>query len=218
MSEILLTLDCSNRWSCLGLTVDGKTAGAESLDLGREQASKLPLAVEGLLRKQGFDINDITLLGVTVGPGYFTGIRIGMAYAAALAFALGVSVVPISSLEVVLRSFPDWQKGVKAPLIAASRDAVFSSVWQDGHQTAEEKERTREELLAVLNGISSSYTLCSVKDKRLFASSTCEGVKFTESPDAAAASLLAWQHRNERIKPDLLRARYLREPGLGRSL
>lgn len=218
MTELLLTLDCSNRWTCLGLVADGQAVGAESLDLGRAQAAELPLAVDGLLRQHGFGVRDITLLGVTVGPGYFTGIRIGMAYAAALAFALGVSVVPLSSLEVVLRSFPGWQDGVKVPLIAASRDAAFSSVWKDGHQAAAEKGRTREELFAALRGISSEFTLCSVKDRRLFAASSCEGVKFTEHPDAAAAALLAWQHRDERIKPDMLRARYLREPGLGRSL
>ena len=154
MTELLLTLDCSNRWTCLGLVADGQAAGAESLDLGRAQAAELPLAVDGLLRQHGFGVRDITLLGVTVGPGYFTGIRIGMAYAAALAFALGVSVVPLSSLEVVLRSFPGWQDGVKVPLIAASRDAAFSSVWKDGHQAAAEKERTREELFAALRGIS----------------------------------------------------------------
>ncbi|MGI6075706.1 MAG: tRNA (adenosine(37)-N6)-threonylcarbamoyltransferase complex dimerization subunit type 1 TsaB [Pyramidobacter sp.] len=218
MSEILLTVDCSNRWSCLGLAVDGEACGAINLDLGREQAARLPLVADDLLRGRGLKIADVTVLAVTTGPGYFTGIRIGMAYVAALAYALGIDVVPVSSLEVVLRSFPDWNSGLKVPLIAASREAAFSSAWLDGQPVLEEKERTREALLDALKPFPSSAELCSVRDKRLFAASSCEGVAFAEHPDGAAAALLAWEKRHLRIKPNMLRARYLREPGLGRSL
>lgn len=218
MSESLLACDCSNRWSCLGLAVDGEVRGALNLDLGRGQAAQLPLMVEKLLSGEGLKLSDLSVLAVTTGPGYFTGIRIGMAYVAALAYALGIEVVPISSLEVVLRSFPDWNSGLKAPLIAASREAVFSSAWLDGRPVLEEKERTREELLDALKPFSSDFRLCSVRDKRLFAASSCEGVIFAEHPGGAAAALSAWEKRHLRIKPNMLRARYLREPGLGRSL
>ena len=104
MSESLLACDCSNRWSCLGLAVDGEVRGALNLDLGRGQAAQLPLMVEKLLSGEGLKLSDLSVLAVTTGPGYFTGIRIGMAYVAALAYALGIEVVPISSLEVVLLS------------------------------------------------------------------------------------------------------------------
>ena len=49
MSDVILSIDCSNRWSCLGLAVDGKIAGERNLDLGRAQAARLPLLVAELL-------------------------------------------------------------------------------------------------------------------------------------------------------------------------
>lgn len=218
MSEVLLAIDCSNRWSCLGLAVDGKIAGERNLDLGREQAARLPLLAAELLAGSGLKAQDVTRVAVTVGPGYFTGVRIGMAYAAGLAFALGIRAVPLSSLEAVLRSCPDWDRGVKAPLIAASREAAFSSAYVDGRLALAEKERTREELLSELRKISRDFEMWSAKDARLFAASVCEDVRFVTNPSGAALAALAWERLDESIKPEGLRARYLREPGLGRSL
>jgi len=218
MSDVLLSIDCSNRWSCLGLAVDGKITGELSLDLGREQAARLPLLASELLNESGLKIQNLTCIAVTVGPGYFTGIRIGMAYAAGLAFALGIEVVPLCSLEAVLRSCPSWSRGVKAPLIAASRERAFSGAYKDGRPVLAEKERSYEELLSELREISCDFEMWSVKDARLFALSSCEDVQYIEKPSGAALAALALERLHTSIKPDGLRARYLREPGLGRSL
>ena len=141
-----------------------------------------------------------------------------MAYAAGLAFALGIEVVPLSSLEAVLRSCPGWDRGVKAPLIAASRELAFSSAYRDGRPVLVEKERAYEELLSELHEISHDFEMWSVKDARLFAASSREGVQHIANPSGAAQAALALERLHTSIKPDELRARYLREPGLGRSL
>ncbi len=216
MSEKIFAIDCSNRWTCLGLMIDGQAAGERNVDLGRRQAAELPVLTEEFLAEKNLTVRDITAVAVTVGPGYFTGIRIGMAYAAGLACALGVNAIPLSSLELTLRSFPNWDRGLKAPLIAASRELAFSSAWLDGRQVLPEKERTREELFAKLIKISPDFDMCAVKDPRLFAGNE-EGVEFITSPGGLAAARMAFQYRASAVAPDALRARYLREPGLGHA-
>ncbi len=196
--------------------IDGQEAGDRNVDLGRRQAAELPVLTEEFLAEKNLTVRDITAVGVTVGPGYFTGIRIGMAYAAALACSLNVNVIPLSSLELTLRSFSDWDKGLKAPLIAASRELAFSSAWLDGRQVLPEKERTRGEVLAELEKISPDFRMCAVKDSRLFAGDE-EGVNFIPCPSGLAAARMAFQYRDAAVAPDALRARYLREPGLGRA-
>ena len=214
---ILLAIDCSNRWTSLGLSLQGRSTGV-ALDLGRKQAAELPGEVEKLLAREGLALEQLTHIGVTVGPGYFTGLRIGMAYAAALAMALRTDIVPLSSLEAVLRSVPNWRTGVKVPLIAASRERVFSSAWRDGALILPEKERSRDELMCELGENADQAELWAVEDPRLFAAGDRDGVHFLESPCGAALAELALETAENSIKPDSLRARYLREPGLGRTL
>ena len=65
MSDVLLSIDCSNRWSCLGLAVDGKIAGERNLDLGRAQAARLPLLAAELLAGCGLNVRNVTCVAAT---------------------------------------------------------------------------------------------------------------------------------------------------------
>lgn len=221
MSNVLLSIDCSNRWTCLGLAVEdasGVSVDERNIDLGRAQAAKLPILAEEMLSVRGVSVHDLTAIAVTVGPGYFTGIRIGIAYAAALAFSLNIKIVPLSTLEAVLRSCPKWNEGLKVPLVAASRELVFSSAWSDGKLAMDEKERSYDELCGDLKNFSIPSELWAVRDVRLFASVPNAEVNLIQNPSGAAMATLALGRLSEMLKPDELRARYLREPGLGRSL
>lgn len=215
-ASVVLAVDCSNRWSCVGVASDGRPPVGTDVDLGRGQAAGLPLLAESLLKREGLSFRDVGCFAVSVGPGYFTGIRVGMAYVCALACALGKKTVPLSSLEILLRSLPMWDKGVKAALIAASRELVFSAAWRDGVPILPERERTRAQLFEELGEAADEAQMWAVDDPRLFASNGRAGVRFISSPSGAAAARLALERREEAVRPDDLRARYLREPGLGR--
>lgn len=214
-NERILTVDTSNRWSCLGLWRDGSPVGEMNLDLGRRQAGTLPLAAQALLETAGCSFDDLTALGVAVGPGYFTGIRIGMAYVSGLALALSLPVVPLSSLEILAGSFP--AAGVTVPLIAASRSQAFSSAWSEGVEVLPEAERSREELEARLAAFSTPVHMVALDDPRLFSQSCRDDIRFLCSGSGASAARLAAQKLEKAVDPAELEARYLREPGLGTS-
>ena len=92
--DVMLVLDCSLRLTGAAVARCGEVLSQESEDLGRRQAAELPLMAERVLAAAGMTFADIDLMAVTSGPGYFTGIRVGVAYAAALAYGLGVRIVP----------------------------------------------------------------------------------------------------------------------------
>ena len=71
------------------------------------QSLTLPTAVTEFLAECGASFKDITAIGVIVGPGSFTGIRLGIAYAKGLSIGLGVPVIPINAFELYLESAPD---------------------------------------------------------------------------------------------------------------
>jgi len=72
-----------------------------------KQSLALPTETEKFITECGSSWSDISAVGVVVGPGSFTGIRIGIAYAKGLAMGLGIPVVPINAFELYLAANPD---------------------------------------------------------------------------------------------------------------
>lgn len=72
-----------------------------------KQSIALPDQAEKFLAECGAHWSDLTAIGVVVGPGSFTGIRLGIAYAKGLALGLNIPVVPVNAFEIYLRATPD---------------------------------------------------------------------------------------------------------------
>lgn len=72
-----------------------------------KQATALPSAVDGLLKQNNAKMSDLSAVGVIVGPGSFTGIRMGIAYAKGLAIGLNIPVIPVNVFELYLYETPD---------------------------------------------------------------------------------------------------------------
>lgn len=88
-------------------------------------------AIEDLLRASGWRPEDVGGLAVSVGPGGFTGLRIGIATAAAWAFARQVPVVGVSTLEVVAAGTPtEGPPGLVCPVLDARRGEVAFAVFE----------------------------------------------------------------------------------------
>ena len=75
--------------------------------VAEKQSVALPVETERFITECGAKWSDITAIGVVVGPGSFTGIRIGIAYAKGLAMGLNIPVVSINAFELYLRDTPD---------------------------------------------------------------------------------------------------------------
>lgn len=72
-----------------------------------KQAIGLPTAVNDFMTQNGVKMSDLTAIGVIVGPGSFTGIRMGIAYAKGLAIGLNIPVVGVNLFELYLYENPD---------------------------------------------------------------------------------------------------------------
>jgi tRNA threonylcarbamoyladenosine biosynthesis protein TsaB len=112
---LILAFDTATDRATSALVSDGEVLGERV-----SRASTLLEDVDALLRQAGAHATDIDRLAVGTGPGSFTGTRIGLAVARGLAFALGVPVAGVSTLEALAAGAP----GATA-VIDARRREVF---------------------------------------------------------------------------------------------
>ena len=82
---------------------EGVLASAHS-GRGRRHAEALAPQIEFVRCQAGIELSEVGAVAVDVGPGLFTGLRVGIATAVALAYALGVPMIPVPSLD--LMAFP----------------------------------------------------------------------------------------------------------------
>ena len=72
-----------------------------------KQAIALPTAVDDFMKRENAKMSDLKAIGVVVGPGSFTGIRMGIAYAKGLSIGLNIPVVGVNLFELYLYENPD---------------------------------------------------------------------------------------------------------------
>ena len=130
---ITLSINTSTRITHLALHDDKQIFSSFCGDLGREQSNLLQEKISALLESAHLTKEDIKLIAVTNGPGFYTGIRCGLTFALALAYALKVPVVPLSSLdllqEAVLTKENLLDKRFVIPYIKSKSNALFAQIF-----------------------------------------------------------------------------------------
>jgi tRNA threonylcarbamoyladenosine biosynthesis protein TsaB len=106
MSECWLVIESSGRVGRLGLARGGAVAREVTLDASRRHARDLAAAAGGLLAADGLSPRDLTGVMVGVGPGSYTGLRVGVMSAKALAYATGCRLVAVPTFTAVAEQVP----------------------------------------------------------------------------------------------------------------
>jgi tRNA threonylcarbamoyladenosine biosynthesis protein TsaB len=132
----LLGIDTSTpATSVCVLRADGEAfealAAPERLALPPAHASELMPAVADVMERAGVDWDELDAIAVGVGPGTFTGLRIGIATARALATAAALPLRPVSSLAALAAGIDD---PVRLPLIDARRGELFAALFEGGQE------------------------------------------------------------------------------------
>ncbi|MFC6687410.1 tRNA (adenosine(37)-N6)-threonylcarbamoyltransferase complex dimerization subunit type 1 TsaB [Jhaorihella thermophila] len=118
---LILAFDTSAAHCAAALLSGDHLLEARAEEMGRGQAERLMPMLQEMLARAGHDWRDLAAIGVGVGPGNFTGIRIAVSAARGLALGLGVPAVGVTGCAARLRlAAPD-----ALPAIPAPRDQVY---------------------------------------------------------------------------------------------
>ncbi|MDA8126096.1 MAG: tRNA (adenosine(37)-N6)-threonylcarbamoyltransferase complex dimerization subunit type 1 TsaB [Deltaproteobacteria bacterium] len=139
----ILAIECAT--STVGLALlDGETVRGELyLNLGSHHAEVLLPALEKLLAMTGVTLGSLDLLACTVGPGSFTGLRIGVSTVKGLALALDRPVVGVSTLEALAQNVLPTDRLI-CSLLDARKSQAYTGLYRmgaEGFPVGEGRER-----------------------------------------------------------------------------
>ena len=94
-------------------------------NIPRQHAKSLPLFYEKLVSYTGLKLSDLDGIAISIGPGSFTGLRIGLSYSKGLAFGQGLPLIPVPTLRALMDSGGEYS-GVGLALLYSHRDIVYA--------------------------------------------------------------------------------------------
>jgi len=125
----LLAIETATLAGGAALLEDGRLVGESRLNIALTHSERLMAVVDRLLQDCGYDIASLDALAVSIGPGSFTGLRVGVATAKGLALALEVEVAPVPTLDALAATLP-FAGAPVCPLLSARRGEVYCSLYR----------------------------------------------------------------------------------------
>ena len=127
---IVLGIDTALGACSAAVTRDGAVLAAASEPMARGHQERLAPLAQTVMQEAGLAFAALDRIGVTVGPGSFTGLRVGLAFGKGLGLALGRPCIGIGSLEALAASEPG--PGLTAAVIDAKRGQVYLQLFDGG--------------------------------------------------------------------------------------
>jgi len=150
---VILALDTCLSGGGAALAHGGKVLAQALLEPGPGSSRRLLPTIQEVMTQAGASPNDLTGLAVTIGPGFFTGLRVALATAQGLALGLSLPVAGVSSLRLLAEGAPAGQRTLWV-LADARRDLIYAACFdQDGrafHRREEDMAITIERLRPLL--------------------------------------------------------------------
>ena len=223
----ILAFDSTAKTASVALARDGRTVAEFFVDSGKTHSEILLPMAQDVLARAHMTFDEIDYYAVTVGPGSFTGVRIGAATVKGLAFAPEEkeNCVPVSTLEAIAEGLLPLD-GIYAPVMDARRNEVYNALFRMENGVLRRLTPDRaisltalgEELISLypeerifLAGDGYSVAFAALASLPLAIKDTPEALRFQKAAAVARCAERAIA-RGEAVTPTRLSPTYLRLP------
>ncbi len=125
---IVLGVETSTDATALGLIKDGQPSIEIRSLTPFTHSERINLILKDIFEISGIDFKDLDLLSISIGPGYFTALRVGLSFVKAIEFVHKIPVVGINTLDALAHESPMCYNGLKiVPVIEAQKGQVYTA-------------------------------------------------------------------------------------------
>lgn len=149
---MILAIDSATPVAGIALLDEEKLIREEFINYKKTHSETLMPMVDQVLGDCDRSLQDVSALAITIGPGSFTGLRIGLATIKGLSLALGIPVVAISTLDVLAHNI-SFSDSLVCPLLNARKQEVYTAFYDNynsyPHRLSEEMACSPQEFIAM---------------------------------------------------------------------
>jgi tRNA threonylcarbamoyladenosine biosynthesis protein TsaB len=127
----VLAIETATSVCAAAVVNEGAVISEASLNERYVHAEKLMTQVDAVLEQAGLVLNQLDGIAVSIGPGSFTGLRIGLSVAKGLAYAAGLHIIPVPTLQALAQRVVDAQVVLPGERILAALDARRDEVYAE---------------------------------------------------------------------------------------
>jgi len=137
---IILAIDTSTDYLSLAILKAGRILAKFHEKADRKHSMLLVPTIDKLVKKAKLNIGKIDCFAISVGPGSFTGLRIGITVVKGLAYALEKKIVAVPTLDVIADNAKDF-KGIICPVLDARKNKVYACLYKSDGKTVKKISR-----------------------------------------------------------------------------
>src|ERR1051325_9884884 len=126
---LILNIDTAIETASICLSEDKNVLKFAINENQKDHAAWLSVAIKTLMKEAGIQLNQLNTIAVTIGPGSYTGLRVGLSAAKGLCYALNIPLITIGTLEMMAMAAKEEPVDLLCPMIDARRLEVFTAVY-----------------------------------------------------------------------------------------
>ena len=138
--SLILCIETGTDVCSVGIARDGELISLRESDQGRDHAKNLAVFVDELLHETNVAPDELNAVAVGMGPGSYTGLRIGVSFAKGLCYGLSIPLLAVGSLDALAQvaiedheagiiNIEGWDNAVLCPMVDARRMEVYAQVF-----------------------------------------------------------------------------------------
>lgn len=152
----ILGIETATKAASVAVVADGKVLAESVRESPQSFSETLMLQVEEVIKVSGA-FNNLDAVAVSIGPGSFTGLRIGLATAKALAYAWGIKIIGVPTLRAMSYNFPNSKV---MPLIDAQKNRAYCQMFEDCSPLSKLEIKPIDEIVTELGDLDGEIFLC----------------------------------------------------------